>query len=125
MCVEQVNLTVQLLYDVNNVQHIITKPYMFNTTDNFILSLLQPNSTISYTLQVINTAGNIMGSATTGSFISPPIMSSITGIPKINVSMKFIIVLTTGGITTIISTPCVNDNTHADIYVYFIHIIFL
>ena len=85
MCVEPVNLTVRLLYDMNNVQHIITKPYMVNTTDSFILSLLQPNSTVSYTVQVINTAGNIVGSATTGSFILPPIIPSTTGIPKINV----------------------------------------
>ena len=53
---------------MNNVQHIITKPYVVNTTDSFILSLLQPNSTISYTIQVINTAGNIVGSANTGSY---------------------------------------------------------
>ena len=83
MCVEPVNLTVRLLYDMNNVHHIITKPYMVNTTDSFILSLLQPNSTISYTIQVINTAGNIVGSATTGSFILPLIISSTTGISKI------------------------------------------
>ena len=83
MCVEPVNLTVQLLYDMNNVHHIMTKPYVVNTTDSFILSLLQPNSTISYTVQVINTAGNIMGSTITSNFILPPIMPSTTGISKI------------------------------------------
>ena len=85
MCIEPVNLTVWLLNDINNAHHIITKPYMVNTTDSFILSLLQPNSTVSYTVQVINTAGNIVGSATTGTFILPSIMPSTTGIPKINV----------------------------------------
>ena len=66
---------------------------MVNTTDSFILSLLQRNLTISYTLQVFNTAGNIVGSATTNSFILPPIMPSETGIPKINIFRKFIIIL--------------------------------
>ena len=55
---------------------------MANATDNFILSLLQPNSIISYTIQVINTTGNIVGSTNTGRFILPPIMLSTTGFPK-------------------------------------------
>ena len=125
VCVERVNLTVQLLYDINNVKHIMTKPYMVNTTDSFILSLLQPNSTISYTVQVINTAGNIVGSATTSSFMLPSIMSSTTGIPKINVNMKLIYILITGGIIAVASTPFVNDYVHTGIYVYFIHIMLL
>ena len=113
MCIEPINLTVQLLYDINNVQHIITKPYIFNTTDSFILSLLQPNSTILYTIQVINTAGNIVGSA---SFILPATMSSKIGIPKTMYRiMKFIYILITGAITTVASTPCVNDCVHAGI----------
>ena len=118
VCVERVNLTVQLLYDINNVKHIITKPYLVNKTDSFIiLSLLQSNSTISYTIQVINTAGNIVGSTTTGSFIVPPIIPSTTGIPKINVYMKFNIILITGGMPAIASTPCVYDYEHTGICV--------
>ena len=125
VCIELVNLTVQLLYNMNNVQHIITKPYVVNTTDSFILSLLQPNSTISYTMQVINTASNIVGSASTGSFILPSIISSTTGISNINIGMKCTCILVIGGITAIVSTPCVNEYAHAGINVYFIHIILL
>ena len=52
-------------------------------------------------------------------------MPSITGIPKINVYVKFIYILITGGITAVVSTPCVNDYEHTGIYVYFIHILSL
>ena len=82
MCVEPVNLTVQLLYAINNIKLIITKPYMVNTTDCFTLSLLQPTSTILYTIQVINIASSVVGSANTGSFIVPAVVSSTTGILK-------------------------------------------
>ena len=44
---------------------------MANATDSFILLLLQPNSTVSYTVQVINTVGNIVGNASTDSFVVP------------------------------------------------------
>ena len=45
-----VNLNIQLLYDINNIWFIITKPYIANITDNFILLLLKPNLTASYTI---------------------------------------------------------------------------
>ena len=121
VCVEPINLTVKLLYNINNVQITITKPYVVNTTDNFILSLLQPNSTVSYTIQVINTAGNIVGSATTARFILPAIMPSITGITKImNENYEFICLIITGRISTVVSTPYANECVHRGIYVYFI-----
>ena len=67
----QINLNIQLLYDINKIRLIITKPYIANATDNFILLLLQPNSTISYTIQVINTVDNIAGSVSTDNFVIP------------------------------------------------------
>ena len=80
VCVQSVNLNIQLLYDINNIRLIITKPYMANATDSFILLLLQPNSTVSYTIQVINTVGNIVGNASTDSFVVP--VKSTIGFPK-------------------------------------------
>ena len=93
---------------------------MVNTTDSFILSLLQPNSIISYTIQVVNTAGNIVGSAITGSFILPSIIPSTTGI--VYKCEMYLHILITGRITAIASTPSPNDYGYAGIYVYFIHI---
>ena len=75
------DLTAQLIYndDTKNITVTTTKPYATSTTDSLILSSLQPGATISYTLQVIDTDSNTIGSVSTGSFVFP--FSSMTPSP--------------------------------------------
>ena len=82
VCIVPVDLTVQLTYnnDTTNITITTTKPYVANTTDSFILSSIQPGATVSYTLQVIDTDTNTVGSSSIGNFIiaSSPSLSVIT-----------------------------------------------
>ena len=83
MCVVPVNLTVQLTYnnDTKNTIVTTTKAYMANTTDSLIMSSLQPSATVHYTLIVVNSNNITIGSTTTGTFVITssllPAMTSI------------------------------------------------
>ena len=73
LCVEPMDLTAKLIYnnDTNNITITITKPYVNNTKENLALSSLEPGATIYYTLKVIDTDSNTIGSTSTGSFVFP------------------------------------------------------
>ena len=95
-CVVRDDFTVQLVYnnDTNNILITTTKSYVSNTTDSFILSSLQPGATISYTLQVIDTDGNTVGSSRAGSFI--PLSPSSPAQPTSSPSMEYIVIIYRG-----------------------------
>ena len=82
VCVERDDLNVSLIYsDVTKNTVTVTKPYVNDTTDSFILSSIQPGATIYYTLQVIDADSNTVGSARNGSLVflpsSSPMPSSV------------------------------------------------
>ena len=98
-CVVRDDFTVQLVYnnDTNNILITTTKSYVANTTDSFILSSLQPGDTISYTLQVIDTDSNTVGSTSTGSFMVPsPLSPSSLAPPTSSPSMEYIVIIYCG-----------------------------
>ena len=85
-CIEPLDLTVQFIYNNKNISFTTkyTKhtKYVINTTDSLIMSSLQPSATIHFTLRVIDTDTNIIGSTSCGSFVvMSPSLSSMTPIP--------------------------------------------
>ena len=76
-CTERNDLNISLAYnneDTNNIMVIETKPYVANTTDNFILpSSLQPNTvTHKLIVQVVTADGIIVSTTTIASTFTSP-----------------------------------------------------
>ena len=98
VCIVPVNLAVQLTYnnDTTDITVTTTKPYVANTIDSFILSSLQPGATVSYTLQVIDTNSNAVGSTSTGNFVIAPSPSPSSSFPSPTQSSVMSTATTTG-----------------------------
>ena len=119
VCVEQDDLNILIVYN-NNTANIIataTKSYVANTTDSFILSSLQPSATIYYTLQVIDTNSNTIGSTNTGSFVFTS--SSSSPMPSSSPTPSSVMPTT----TTTTTTTTIPAGMRVFILLYLLHIV--